>query len=374
MPFKGDMRLGGRHSNVATLNGTASDLVSVPAAGTVLSGPTDTSRYVNDFLGTPFYIPYSTTVYADGLGGQNSVETWGLQYLPAGWVTTTSQDPQYLSWDFVTEFDNLTTSGTIQWGYNTLNHIEDGTGINYTSIALTTETIARGSVLASSDNGTGADRYRVVFNPDYAFSDALFQDFTMYPVLGTNLGGANSGHNYITTPCSSIIAGGWGNPDAFADGYGSSYDDGSSYSNYDDYPAGSFLEECNGEYLYSSGSGNYHTGFAPLGWPISTSYSYSLHWQSPNFNYDNIEGDFNYSAGGCSGTADGYGGMNNPSCGGWNAALGDPITNGMYYYQVGTGNFDENNSEIMENHQVVWSYTYNGDAGYNVTSTDNIVG
>jgi hypothetical protein len=83
MPFKGDMRLGGRHSNVATLNGTASEF-GVLAAGTVIS-VTDTSRYEYDGLGTAFYMPYSTTMYADGLGGQTSVETWGLQYYPAGW-------------------------------------------------------------------------------------------------------------------------------------------------------------------------------------------------------------------------------------------------------------------------------------------------
>jgi hypothetical protein len=78
MPFKGDRRLGGPHRNEATLNGTSSDFDSVLAAGTVISGPTDTSRNALDAVGNLFYMPYSTTVYADGLGGQNSIETWGL--------------------------------------------------------------------------------------------------------------------------------------------------------------------------------------------------------------------------------------------------------------------------------------------------------
>jgi hypothetical protein len=317
-------------------------------------------------------MPYSTTVYADGLGGQNSVETWGLQYYPAGWVTGTTNIDLYHNWQYTTQDTLYSTAGTVLYGTEQNNNVEDGTGINYLSPTGITYLVTANQTLASSTEGTGADRWRVVVSASLNSTD--FQDFTMYPEYGTNLGGADFGGNYIQTPCSTFTAGGWGNPDEFADGYGGSYNDGSGYSNYDTYPYGSFLEECNGEYLYSNGGGNYYTGFAPLGWPLSTSYSSSLHWQSPNFAVDSVEGDFTYASGVCTGTANGEGGINNESCTGTNAASGDAITNGTYYYSIGTGDYEEDGTtEIMENHQVDWSYTYDGNVGYNVTTTDTIV-
>ena len=371
MPFKGDMRLGGRHSNVASLNGTASDIVSVPAYGTVLSGPTDTSRYENDYNGTPFYMPYSTTVYADGLGGQTSVETWGLQYYPAGWVTGTTSVDKYANWDYSTQDNAYNTQGSVLYGTEQNNNVEDGTGINYLSPTGINYLVSAGQTVAI-DTANTPDRWRVVINSLSNGTD--FEDYTVYPVFGTNLGGGSSGSNNVITPCSTISAGSWGNPDNFADGYGGSYNDGSAYSNYDTYPSGSFLQECNGQYLYSDGGGGYTTGFAPLGWPVSTSSSASLHWQSPNFAVDGVEGDFTYTAGGCSGTADGSGGMNNQICGGWGASLGDPIVNGTYYYSQGDGTFQEDGTtEVMQNHTVIWSYTYDGGFGYNSNISDTYV-
>lgn len=79
MPFKGDMRLGGRHDNAAKLNGT-SDVPSVPEAGTLLGnarveylvaqGGYEVSYNVG---GTDYYAPSQTIVIdyrADGIGGQ----------------------------------------------------------------------------------------------------------------------------------------------------------------------------------------------------------------------------------------------------------------------------------------------------------------
>ena len=371
MPFKGDMRLGGPHDNEGTLNGTSSEFDSVPLVGTVLSGPTDTSRYENDYNGTPFYMPYSTTVYADGLGGQYSIETWGLQYYPAGWVTGTTNIDLYASWNYTTQDNTWNTNGTVQYGIENNNNVEDGTGINYLSSTGISYSVSAGQTVASSHQGSPADRYRVVMNAYANGTD--FQDYTIYPWYGTNLGGATFGNNYITTPCSTISAGSWGIPDEFADGYGGSYNDGSAYSNYDTYPSGSFLQECNGQYLYASGGG-YTTGFAPLGTAVSTSFSNSLHWQSPNFAVDGVEGDFTYSAGGCSGTADGNGGMNNQSCGGWNANTNDAIANGTYYYSQGDGTFEEDGTtEKMQNHTFIWSYTYAGMGVYNSNISDTYV-
>jgi len=144
MPFKGDMRLGGRHSNVASLNGTASDIVSVPAYGTVLSGPTDTSRYESDYIQNSFYMPYSTTVYADGLGGQNSVETWGLQYLPAGWITGNSYTDNIV---YVYPLSNSYSAGQ-----DTHRQIEDGTGINYQGGVVGTEWQSYGTHIGNFDS------------------------------------------------------------------------------------------------------------------------------------------------------------------------------------------------------------------------------
>ena len=146
MPFKGDMRLGGPHDNEANLNGTSSDFDGVLEAGTVISGPTDTSRYETDFIGQSFLMPYSTTVYADGVGGQNAVETWGLQYLPAGWVTATSVTEHTI---YIQEIDQ-----TFVVGYDNYHNIEDGTGINTATIVSQTMA-ADGDVIYGPFGGTG---------------------------------------------------------------------------------------------------------------------------------------------------------------------------------------------------------------------------
>lgn len=185
MPFKGDMRLGGRHSNVASLNGTASDFVSVPAYGTVLFGPTDTSRIEYDFLSTPFYMPYSTTVYADGLGGQTSVETWGLQYLPAGWVTGNSFSTNNV---YVNEL-----GGSYNAGQNTHRQIEDGTGINYQGGVVGTEW---------QTNGTW-------------FGDANGIGYYWDGYGGYYAGNASAGHQWSTSSSSSFN---WTSPNGSTSG------------------------------------------------------------------------------------------------------------------------------------------------------------
>ena len=129
MPFKGDMRLGGPHDNERTLNGTSSDFDGVPAYGTFLSGPTDTSRNEADFVGTEFFMPYSTTVYANGLGGAYAVEVWGLQYFPAGWITNRVEVTSY-TFEIDYPIDQL---AVITYAIDRIDYIEDGTGINYES-------------------------------------------------------------------------------------------------------------------------------------------------------------------------------------------------------------------------------------------------
>ena len=326
MPFKGDRRLGGPHDNEASLNGTSSDFVSVPAYGTVLSGPTDTSRYVNDYLGTPFYMPYSTTVYADGLGGQTSVETWGLQYYPAGWVTTTSQEDLPVSWGpYTLAGDGTTTlTGYANYGYNTLNHIEDGTGINYTAVASTTVTMADGYVIASNTMGTGADRYRITFNATTLTADIA--DYSTFPVYGEITGYYSSPVNYAAL-CQTFQIG-TENGVQYANGYGGSFNSSSgiTYNSAPEY-LGHCGDQTNGWYFYHHvGNGNVNLGNAPAGFQLFYEYGESsLQWNAP----DGTNGSFVYSTSESFQNADGNGGINY-SGNYWTASDGQVITSGSY--------------------------------------------
>jgi hypothetical protein len=358
MPFKGDMRLGGRHSNVASLNGTASDFVSVPALGTVLSGPTDTSRYVNDFLGTPFYMPYSTTVYADGLGGQNSVETWGLQYLPAGWVTATSQNPLYISWGpYVLQGDStVTISGTWNYAMENLKHIEDGTGINYTSVVSTTYAESNGYIIDSNTYGTGADRYRVVFYSSGPL--ASISDYSLEPIYGTTLGFGSVDVTY-TAPCQSFVIGSQ-SVTLTANGYGGSFNinAGTAWN-----PA-SYLGYCGNQndgyqFYHHDGNGTVTQGNAPNGFTLSESpSSSSFQWSAP----DGSSGSFTYEYCNWTVVADGNGGSYG-SGGCSNASNGEVIASGSY---VTGSTMDENGNttDTYGSYQLV----YNGGGGYNTNT------
>lgn len=353
MPFKGDTRLGGRRNNAANLNGTSSEFDSVPVVGTVLSGPTDTSRYVNDYLGTPFYMPYSTTVYADGLGGQTSVETWGLQYYPAGWVTTISSTSQFVAWGFATTSESLTTNGVLEWGLITDKHVEDGTGINYTAYLSTTCDFTDGQVLASDQVGTGADRYRVTF--DLASKTATFHDFTIYPANGT-INGYSSGNLTYVAPCQTFDIGTYSIPN-LADGYGGEVA-GSTTNNY---YAATYLGLCGNQtdgwlFYYHDGNGNVSTGNAPSGFTLSESpSSSSFQWSAP----DGTAGTFTYQNCNWITIADGNGGSYG-SGGCSDASNGEVIASGSYVNGSTTDEYG-NTTDTYGNYQL----TYNGVGGYN---------
>lgn len=359
MPFKGDTRLGGRHNNVATLNGTSSEFNSVPAVGTVLSGPTDTSRYVNDFLGQPFYMPYSTTVYADGLGGENPVETWGLEYLPAGWVTTTSNLSQTGTYSYTTQFENYTPDGEFTWGYETLAHTEDGTGINYTVVASETVTMQEGLVLASDTGGTGADRYRVVFN-SAAVGRTELQDFTMHPVFGDILGYYSDPVNYTAT-CQTFQIG-VDNGVYQADGYGGQFASGGVT-----WDSPSYLGHCGNqvdgwEFYHHDGNGNVALGQAPAGFLLySDSGSSSFPWSAP----DGTSGTFNYATSENFQNADGNGGINYNG-NSWNATEGDVITSGTY---VSGQTYDPSTDSYIDDYSPYnLTYIYQNDSHTYITN------
>jgi len=372
MPLKGYHRVGGPNATLTELGfgGSGGDLIL--AAGTVISGPTDTSRYENDVTGNPFWMPYSTTVYADGQGGTYPVETWGLQYLPAGWITYQNSGPWYQT-ALYSSFYELQNSMNVQVLLGSFNEYywEDGTGISV-YVNNIQYNVSENEVLAttgdytywawSEANGSyQVQAYRVRARW-YQYS-IVYDDYTMYPVGGTTVTPANGGYNYIDTPCGQIQAGDWYSAPSVADGFGGSYSGGNSYSNY--LPNGTYLQECNGDYLYANGGNGYYTGYAPYGTPWSYSYSSSFNWVSPD---GGQSGSFTYSWGGSNGIWDGNGNTISQGGGGATASSGDTIGYGSYYtydyydyYDIdGNGPFYGSTQ-----HYFTWSYTYNGNAYYN---------
>jgi hypothetical protein len=81
-------------------------------------------------------MPYETNWYADGLGGEYPVEVWGLQYLPAGWITNRVDGTTYsftLSYYASNAGIPFYTSESVTYSTERTDYIEDGTGINYES-------------------------------------------------------------------------------------------------------------------------------------------------------------------------------------------------------------------------------------------------
>lgn len=362
MPFKGDLRLGGRHNNGSTLNGTSSDFVSVLAAGTLLSGPIDTSRYESDYVGNSFYMPYSESVYADGLGGEYSVETWGLQYLPAGWVTNQADTPITVDGNFVTS-SGQSVGTTYNVGSSTVTYVEDGTGINtpYYVNAYSENYTELASQLDAYDNdGNPVYRWQIVYVHPQA---VLSVDNTSYAPYGQYLG---SGGNDLTASygnCGGYFTYGSYNYTTYTNGTGGSYD---SVSSNEFLGWGAYLGECNGEYYFYAGGGNTYTGCAPADLQVSTSGSSTFTWYAPD---SSSSGTFTYSSWGCSGYADGNCGMYNQQCGGWSANYGDYVANGVRTYTTGTGNYDEEGNEIMETITEYWTHYFDGMYGYYTTYT-----
>ena len=180
MPFKGDMRLGGPHDNERTLNGTSSDFDGVPAYGTFLRGPYDTSRTEFDFIGEGYFMPYETNYYANGLGGEYPVEVWGLQYFPAGWRTNRVEVTSYT---FEIEYYEDQTA-VITYAIDKIDYIEDGTGINYESpfthyphqagdvLAMDTAPTAPTGEEIEMPEGSGTYYYRGVGRISYLYDGA----------------------------------------------------------------------------------------------------------------------------------------------------------------------------------------------------------
>lgn len=358
MPFKGDMRLGGPHDNERSLNGTSSDFESVPAYGTLLSGPSDTSRWEGDFVGNQFFMPYSTSVYANGLGGSYSVETWGLQYYPAGWVTGTTTSILDQSWAFTAACDNTqSTSGSAPYLQENYRFVEDGTGINTQTLFDTTPLRTHGEVIASYNDGN-TDRWRVVW--DAVNQSWAFEDFTCYPTYGTILNYVGGDLYATTDTCGDLVVGSYSGTEQ-ADGYGASFQNVSnSYS-----PYGTYLGVCGtmpnwDAWYYSNGNGGMYTDYPPSGFELSnTSFGSSFTWNAP----DGTSGSYTYANGYEIVTATG-GGNTSTNSGGWSAQMYEVFQSGTYSYD--TGNVDENNEPIYATGN--YNLKYDGNGGY-ITET-----
>jgi hypothetical protein len=251
----------------------------------------------------------------------------------------------------------IIAGNTLNVGYETFNNIADGTGINYSASASETLTYTNGQTVASDTYGTGADRWRVVFN---AFARGFeFIDYTNQPTNGTIIG-YNGGSITYSAPCQNFNIGTYSEP-IQANGYGGSFGGGQSNT----YNAGpTYLGYCGNQndgyqFYHHDGYGNVTQGNAPAGFQLSSSTSsQSLSWTAP----DGTIGTFAWET--CSGGtwADGNGGTySNGGC--TYANNGEVIASGSY---VNGSTSDENGNTV----DTYGSYqlTYNGSGSYNTNT------
>jgi hypothetical protein len=292
MPLKGYHRVGGPNATLTELgfggHGTPSQ--QYPAAGTYLRTD-DTSRYENDYVGQPHWMPYSTDVYANGLGGEYGVENWQLQYLPAGWVTGIGEIDHYI---YVAEAGQNVLVGT-----DTVYNTEDGTGINSPVTMGPAQRPNQGDLLVGPygsaypltssyyDNSDNTWHYPEtgVYVRDYAYYNSPNDSYYIQ-------NGYDSGSNYpdgtfIVDQPDSYVEVPTGSGNTYFDGndnryewdgsgnavyrYSGLYSNGTYITNYQDYNYywdgfGGFYQ---GEYTGGNGGGG---GYPPYGNFIRTEY------------------------------------------------------------------------------------------------------
>lgn len=284
--------------------------VSFPAYGTVISGPTDTSRNEFDFGGFAFFMPYSTIVYADGIGGTYSTETWGLQYFPAGWRTGSG------STDYNVNVQQL--GGYFKAGEDFFYYIEDGTGINYIGgIAGVLSRYAYGTSIGSAND----------YNYFWDGNGSYYNTYTpSYPSYGTFIDGS-SGNVYFTTPsCGDYVVGTY-SYNNYHDGNGGTYMvGGESYLAY-----GTVLGTC-GDYTYYSNNSNDPKAY----WHYYNGYVLGYSTQSTTDNgwaYGNAGGTYLSSEQRTNSIADGYGNSNAGYPYTWYPPYGTVLASSSYSYQ-----------------------------------------
>jgi hypothetical protein len=188
-----------------------------PQAGELIRTD-DTSRYVNDAAGQSFWMPYSVPVYTNGNCGETfGSEVWGLQYLPAGWVTNTGTDNISVTW-YYSAYNGEITQGTTDIRWSAWQDTEDGTGINYRNYVQGGDYIADGAHIADNFDGY-TYRWIVARSGD----TTSFSDWTQYDPYGTwSYDGSQDAYLYITEIDNNVIAG-TENYSSYSDGYGGYY-------------------------------------------------------------------------------------------------------------------------------------------------------
>lgn len=340
-----------------------------PAAGTFIRY-NDTSRYEYDVVNQQFWMPYNTEVLTDGNCGEMlGSEIWGLQYLPAGWVTASSLVDKYVypygSSNFVVGVDEVRS-------------VEDGTGINNTMPYQSISRVADGTWLMWVENSSPYEGVTSYY--DYYTSNTVMvnqgvylQNAYLYDAPSDNYRTGPylySGTYYPDTtyiadqPDSSVeVPSGSGN--YFFDGNDNRYEwdgNGNAVFRYSGlYGYGTYIYQYGDYNYYWDGSAGYYSEYVgspypPYGTILDSGGSSSqLTWYSPDGN----SGTWTYSSSGYTTYADGNGGSWTDS-GGWSANYGEYITSGSYSYD--TGSTDEWGNPVYANGS--YSICYDGNGGY----------
>ena len=208
--------------SVASFNETQNNY---PPYGTILS-QSDTSRTEFDSINVGYWMPYTTYTKADGGGGTFNEEVWGLQYLPAGWVSTVyNANDTTLSYDF-TLSDSTHVQGSVTTTYETFHVVNDGTGIQTAiSQGFTTPYPPTSWVDNFFDGATY--RWIVLVN---ANGDGIdLTDYTMYAPNGTNIGSGTDNASIWVTEVGNYFTCGTVYWTSYSDGYGGSWTDNLYY-------------------------------------------------------------------------------------------------------------------------------------------------
>ncbi len=309
MPFKGDMRLGGRRRNDSTLNGMTEG-PDYPAAGTVLATFTGLDR-------TPFYggslvsLTYEETEYTDnkevydvnlvanGTGGEymDYSNGFNIRNQPVGTVVATSlyNEPNYLYFD--------QTGSNYENGYNTGEIRHDGSGnlyltsyttYNTTSVFYETSTGVYYELDGTSYQiGNATRSYSHNGQGGYTYSDGN----VVYYYQGYVIASGSDPIYYGIDNVNYVI--GQGTYDIVSNGIGAAEYSGTG-STYFDY--GTYITTYSGYNYYSDGAGGVYTEQIPsAGTPTGNTSSGDI-----SINIDGTD----YNNGTYSGTEyhDGYGG------------------------------------------------------------------
>lgn len=189
-----------------------------PPYGTFLYS-VDSSHTENDAIGTSFFMPFTKNYYANGTGGEYWSEVWGLQYYPAGWVSSVTSNTTQDSY-FYTTSDYTSVSGTVDITSETVYNTEDGTGINTPISQGVNYLVSPYQIVHANFDGYA---YRWFVERDGNNSGWNFNDYTMYSPYGTGLGQTTDDALIWINEINNYVVAGTNYYDVLADGYGGSF-------------------------------------------------------------------------------------------------------------------------------------------------------